>query len=174
MEILIREGANVKGSVLGAIGQHNFEAAKYLLSRGATYNLATAAGLEAFDDVKSLSKNATPSELYVALVVASFLGKARIAALLIEAGADVNGYGTPEDFDGFHSHAGPLHQAVSSASLDLIKLLVRAGADLSATDKIFNGTPLEWTTYIQAEQTDEVRKKQYEEIKNYLAAESRA
>ncbi len=34
MDILVKEGANVKGSVLGAIGQHNLEAAKYLLAKG--------------------------------------------------------------------------------------------------------------------------------------------
>ena len=34
MELLINEGASVKGGVLGPIGQHNFEAAKFLLDKG--------------------------------------------------------------------------------------------------------------------------------------------
>src|SRR5215467_685156 len=45
MELLINEGAKVKRGVLGPIGQNNFEAARYLLSKGATYNLATAVAL---------------------------------------------------------------------------------------------------------------------------------
>lgn len=45
MDLLIANGARVKGSVLGPIGQHNFEAAAYLLDKGAEYNLGTAVGL---------------------------------------------------------------------------------------------------------------------------------
>ena len=52
MELLIKEGAKVKGSVLGPIGQHNFEAAKFLLDKGSDYNLATAVGLNRISDVK--------------------------------------------------------------------------------------------------------------------------
>jgi len=169
IELLINEGAKVKGSVLGPIGQHNFEAAKYLLAKGSDYNLATAVGLDRIDDVKNLVKNATASELYVALVVASFFGKTDIISFLIEAGADVNGHGKPEDFGGFHSHASPLHQAVSSGSLGVVKLLVEAGANLDAADKIYNGTPLGWATHIQTQENDEIAKKKYKEIENYLS-----
>ena len=161
MELLINKGARVKGSVLGPIGQHNFEAAKFLLGKGADYNLATAVGLDQVDDVKKLLKDATASELYVALVVASFFGKADIISLLVEAGTDVNGHGDPKDFGGFHAHASALHQAVYSGSLESVKLLVDAGANLNATDKAYNGTPLGWAMYMQKEEgyTEEERKK---------------
>ena len=169
MELLVREGANVKGSVLGAIGQHNFEAAKFLLDKGADYNLATAVGLDKMDDVKQLVQNATASELYVALVVASFFGKAGIISFLIEAGADVNGQGNPEDFGGFHSHASALHQAVYSGSLDAVKLLVEAGANLNATDKGYNGTPLDWAMYMREEEAStEQEKQKFAEIEAFL------
>jgi peptide-methionine (S)-S-oxide reductase len=171
METLINEGAaKVKGSVLGAIAGHNIEAAKYLIDKGADYNLATAVGLGKIDNIKKLAKNATASELYVALVVASFLGKSDIISLLIEAGANVNGDSKPEDFDGFHSHATPLHQAVSSGSLDAVKLLAENGANLNATDKIYNGTPLGWAKYMQTEEDDKIMTEKYKEIENYLAA----
>lgn len=170
MELLINKGAKVKGSVLGPIGQHNFEAAKYLLDKGSDYNLATAVGLNKIDDLKSLAKTATASELYVALVVAAFFGKEAIISLLIEAGANVNGSGSKEDFGGFHSHASALHQAVYSGSLEAVKLLVVAGADLNATDKAYSGTPLGWAIYMQTEENDEPTKKKFKEIENYLSA----
>lgn len=56
MDLLIKEGAKVKGSVLGTIGEHNFEAAKYLLEKGCDYNLATAVAFERLDEVKNLIK----------------------------------------------------------------------------------------------------------------------
>ena len=152
MELLISKGARVKGSVLGPIGQRNFEAAKFLLTKGSDYNLATAVGLDHVDDVKKILKNATASELYVALVVASFFGKTDIISLLIEAGVDVNGHGERKDFGGFHAHASALHQAVYSGSLESVKLLVEAGTNLNATDKAYNGTPLGWAMYMQTEE----------------------
>jgi ankyrin repeat protein len=170
MELLINEGAKVKGSVLGPIGQHNFDAAKYLLNKGSDYNLGTAVGLDRVDDVKKMVKNASASERYVALVVASFFGRVDIIPLLIEAGTDVNGHGNPEDFGGFHAHASPLHQAVYAGSLESVKLLVEAGANLNATDKAYNGTPLGWAIYMQAEENDEMAKKKYKEIENYLSS----
>ena len=169
MELLIDNGARVKGSVLGTIGQHNFEAAKFLLDNGSDYNLATAVGLNKMDDVKRLIKTATASELYVALVVASFFGKADIISLLIRAGADVNGSGK-EDFGGFHSHASALHQAVSSGSLEAVKILLEAGANLNNTDKAYSGTPLDWAMYMQTEENDETTKKKFKEIENYLSS----
>lgn len=169
MELLIQEGAKVKGSVLGPIGQRNFEAALFLLNRGSDYDVATAVGLDRLDDVRKLSKTSTPSQLYVALVVASFFGKADVIALLIGAGADVNGHGDQKDFGGFHSHASALHQAVYSGSLDSVKALVQAGANLNATDKAYTGTPLGWAIYMQTEEgyTVEERKK-FAEIEAYL------
>ena len=168
MELLISEGASVKGSVLGPIGQHNFEAAKFLLDKGSDYNLATAVGFDKIGDIQRLVKTATASELYVALVVASYFGMAGIISLLIKAGADVNGSGSKEDFGGFHSHASPLHQAVSSGSLEAIKLLVKVGANLNATDKVYNGTPLGWAKHMQEEENDKIKKEKYKEIENYL------
>jgi len=173
MELLINEGAIVKGSVLGSIGQHNFEAAEYLLGKGADYGLATAVGLGRNDDIKSLVKESTASELYAALVVASFFGKADIISLLIEAGVDVNGQANPKDFSGFHSHATALHQAIYSGSLEAVKLLVQAGADLTATDKAYNGTPLGWAMYMQTEEGyNEEEKKKFASIENFLRKHS--
>jgi ankyrin repeat protein len=117
-------------------------------------------------------RESTASELYVALIVASFFGKTDCISLLIQAGVDVNGEGKPEDFGGFHSHASALHQAVSSGSMEAVKLLVEAGASLHARDKVYQGTPLGWAMYFQAEeaQTDQEKKK-FAEIEAFLKSQ---
>lgn len=172
MELLIDSGAAVKGSVLGPIGQRNFEAARYLLGRGGHYDLATAVALDELDAAKTLAENATPSELYVALVVASFFGRTAAISLLLDAGADVNGDGQPEDFGGFHSHASPLHQAVFSGSLSSVRLLVDAGADLAAIDKAYHGTPLGWATHLQ--EGRDIKLEHYQAIAGYLAGKTKS
>ena len=168
MELLVSRGAQVGGKALGPIGQHNFEAAEWLLAKGADYGLAAAVGLDREEDVKRFAGNATAPELYVALVVAAFFGKADAMRLLLAAGADPNGSGTRDDFAGFHSHATALHQAVYSGSLECVRLLVEAGASLDATDKVYSGTPLGWAIYMQTEEKDAEKIKRYKEIENYL------
>jgi Ankyrin repeats (3 copies) len=169
MELLINEGAKVKGSVLGPIGQRNFEAAEFLINKGASYNLGTAVGLNKLDDMKKIIKTATPKKLYVALVVASFFGNADVISLLLAAGANANGKADSKDFGGFHSHATALHQAVFSGSLQCVKLLTAAGAKLNVTDKGHNGTPAEWAEYMQTESKDEAAKNNFKEIASYLS-----
>lgn len=169
MELLVRYGARVKGSVLGAIGQHNFEAARWLLSHGSTYDLATAVGLDDAEGAARLAGGATASQLYVALVVAAFFGKVEMIRLLLGAGADANGRGSKEDFGGFHSHASALHQAVYSGSIGAVRLLVEAGADTSAMDAAYRGTPIGWARYMREDEAvGEEKKKRFEEIEGYL------
>lgn len=60
-----------------------------------------------------------------------------------------------------------MHHAVWSGSLDAVKVLVEAGADLSRRDTIHDGTPLGWAEY-GAQQQKESRAKQYLEIAAYL------
>jgi len=169
MELLVRYGAKVEGSVLGAIGQRNFDAARWLLAHGSRYDVGTAVGLDDPAGVLRLAVGSTASQLYVALTVAAFFGKASMISLLLAAGADVNGHGESGDFGGFHSHASPLHQAVYSGSLEAVKLLVEAGADLTAMDAAYLGTPLGWARYMrQEEASTEEEKLRFGAIEEYL------
>ena len=62
----------------------------------------------------------------------------------------------------------PLHQAVSSGSLESVKLLVEAGASLSAKDKIYDGTPIDWAGYMQRDaDIDETASRKYAIIAEY-------
>lgn len=166
IDLLIDNGV-VPGNAQGALANGNIEAAKHIIERSGTITLTAAVCLDRMDDVKRLLADAIPDDRQTALIAAAFYGKQEMIALLIKSGVDVNGYIK----NGFHTHASALHQAVSSGSLDAVKLLVQAGADLGATDRAYSGTPLDWAIYLQTEEDDENKKKKYKEIENYLHAE---
>jgi peptide-methionine (S)-S-oxide reductase len=118
------------------------------------------------DDINRLAKKATKTDLETGLMMAAFYGKPKWISYLISLGVNVNAY--LDRSNGFHSHATALHQAVFSGSLESVKILADAGADLNAKDRIYEGTPLDWAIYMQTEEPDEVKKKKYKEIGNYL------
>ena len=70
---------------------------------------------------------------------------------------------------GFHAHATALHQTVFSSSLESVKLLVDSGADLTATDLVYDSTPLDWAQYMQTEEKDELKIIRYKEIESFLS-----
>jgi peptide-methionine (S)-S-oxide reductase len=61
-----------------------------------------------------------------------------------------------------------LHHAVSSGSLEAVKVLVEAGADLDAKDSAWGGTPRGWAQYYLSDGQGEARGKEYAEIAEYL------
>ena len=50
------------------------------------------------------------------------------------------------------SHGTALHHAVWSGSLDAVRVLVEAGADLKRRDTIHDGTPIGWAGYAEQQQ----------------------
>jgi hypothetical protein len=165
MDLLINGGAK-PGNGIGAFAHGNNDAAKHLIEKGAALTLTTAIGLDQVDDVPRLLNQATNDDKQVALIASAFLGKTDMIKLLIESDADVNGYIDPSS--GFHSHATALHQAVYNGSLESVNLLVNAGADLNAKDRIYHGTALDWAKYMQKEEKDKNKRKKFAEIERYL------
>jgi ankyrin repeat protein len=82
---------------------------------------------------------------------------------LMDVGVDLNAPSTD-----IYSHATPLHHAVCSGSLDAVKVLVEAGADLRIRDKAERATPLGWADYYRGQHERDARGKQYAEIAAYL------
>jgi len=120
------------------------------------------------EDVMLLAKNATGDEKLVALTVAAFYGNVKMLSFLLGTGVNPNGY--PTNNSGFHQHATPLHQAVSSGSLECVELLVGAGASLDARDKVYDGTPMDWAEYLQREEGyGDAAKRNLGAIFNYLS-----
>ena len=165
IDLLIDEGAK-PGNLHGAIAHGNLDAARRLIERGGQSTLSTAICLEPDKGILQLIKQGTNEDRQIGLVVASFYGKPGIIKLLIENGVDVNIY--PDQSSGFHSHASALHQAVYAGSLESVKVLVEAGADIQALDRVYEGTPLGWAKYMQTEVEDEEARKTYKRIENYL------
>lgn len=171
MDALIDAGAT-PGKGHGALAHGNIAAAEHLIKRGGKLTLTTAVCLDRTDDIASLSKLAGPADLQVALIAAAFYGKAPMLSLLLSMGADPNAY-LDDSAAGFHSHATALHQAVWSGSLEAVKVLVEAGADLSLKDRAYNGTPLGWAQYMQeSNDPGDIPKEKLVEIAAYLRERS--
>jgi hypothetical protein len=165
MDALINAGA-APGGGMGALAHGNTEAANYLIERGGKLTLGVAIGLRRLDDVNRLLQTATANEKLAALTAAAFYGMADMVKFLLDKGIKPNGY--PSPYSGFHSHATPLHQAVWSGSLETVRLLVEAGADLNAADKVYGATPLGWAEYAPSEGGDEAALLNFAQIGSYL------
>lgn len=165
MDLLIDAGAK-PGRGHGALAHGNLDAAQRLIERGGELTLATAIGLNRKEDVARLLKKATGEEKQVALITAAYLGKPAMIQSMIDSGVDVNTY--IDHSSGFHSHATALHQAVYSGSLDSVKILIEAGADINLEDRIYHGSPLDWSQYLQKEEKNEGLKEKYWQIEKFL------
>jgi len=80
------------------------------------------------------------------LIWAAFAGKADAARKLVELGADVDIRGT---FGG-HGHGSgvtALHLAAQNDSVDVLKVLLDAGADRSVRDNLFGSTAAGWAEH---------------------------
>jgi peptide-methionine (S)-S-oxide reductase len=171
MDLLIDAGAAI-GDAVDALANGNIEAAQHLLDRGARLTLTAAICLDRTDDIDRLATVAGSDEKMKALTAAAFYGKADQVKRLLALGAEPNGY--PDPASGFHAHATPLHQAVSSGSIETVKLLVEAGADLNARDKEYEGTPVGWADYLQRDgYYDDEGKSNLAQIEAYLRKSAR-
>lgn len=163
LDVLIDAGASTDGAPVQALICHNPAAAQHLLTRGAAPTLPAAVCLELWAEVTRLGRHATTKDKQVALALAALNGKANGLTKLLSLGVDLNAFST-----GFYTHATPLHHAVWSGSLDAVKVLVEAGANLATKDKAEHATPLGWAEYAPTLPERGDRGKQYAEIAAYL------
>src|SRR5262249_38078447 len=139
-------GASPDGNPENALINGNFAAAQHLLERGARLTLATALCLGRWDDAVRLAQTASAADKQFALALAALNGRADALRRLIDIGVDLNATSPP-----LYAHATPLHPAVCSGSLDAVKALVEAGAELGAKDTGYQATPLGWAEHYRAE-----------------------
>jgi Ankyrin repeats (3 copies) len=163
LDVLIDAGASTDGGPVQALICYNLGAAQHLLKQGAKLTLPAAVCLERWDDVGRLARDASATDKQVALGLAALNGKAEALARLLPLGVDLNAFTS-----GFYTHATPLHHAVWSGSLDAVKVLVEAGANLTTKDRVEHATPLGWAEYAETLPGTAARGKQYTEIAAYL------
>jgi len=142
LDLLINSGAKINSVSNDALVNGNFDAAKHLLERGGKLTLSTALCLEKWKDADALAVDATDDEKQFSFVLAALNGKVTAVSKAISYGVDIN-----KPSNHLYSHGTPLHHAVWSGSLDTVKLLINAGANLHAKDTAWNGTPLDWAEY---------------------------
>jgi ankyrin repeat protein len=68
----------------------------------------------------------------------------------VEAGFDVN---VASDVGG--SERTPAHHAAAADDVDALRVLVQAGADLTATDPQYEATPLGWAKFFEKQEAAE-------------------
>jgi peptide-methionine (S)-S-oxide reductase len=163
IDVLVDAGAAFDGNSNNALVNGNFAAAEHLVRLGAELTLEVALCLGWWDDVDRLLPTVSDKEKQFALVLSALNGKAEAMRRVLDAEADVN---APSE--GLYSHGTPLHHAVSSGSLEAVKVLVEAGADLDAKDSAWGGTPRGWAQYYLSDGQGEARGKEYAEIAEYL------
>lgn len=164
IDVLVDAGADPDGTADNALANGHFAAAEHLVRRGARLTLATALCLDRWDDARRLAASASARDRQFAYVLAALNGREEALRLILELGVDLN-----RPSRDLYSHGTPLHHAVWSGSLEAVKVLVEAGADVRRKDSLWKGTPQGWAEYGAQEQAQRPDKaKRYADIAAYL------
>jgi len=156
LETLLRHGARIDGEqagnrhgiVLGCLANGQPHAARFFADRGAILTLVEAAGVGRLDRVRASfdeSGGARPipsADLDSALQYAAGYGHADVVTFLLDRGANAS----------MSDDAGqtPLHWATFGPHVEVTRALLAAGAQVTARDRRFHATPLDWTVYAWA------------------------
>lgn len=140
--VLVEAGALVSAhAILMTLGHEQRDVVAWLVAHGQALDATTAAGLGRVEALRSLLHGATADAKAAALAMAVVNHQVEAVRLCLDAGADAMRY-MP-----VHAHSTPLHQAALHGDLEIMKLLVAAGASIDAVDTLWRGTPLGWATH---------------------------
>jgi peptide-methionine (S)-S-oxide reductase len=143
VELLLGAGATATTQAIAmTLGHRELAPIQALLLMGHRMTAPMAAALGRTDQLSGLLRTAPADEIQNALGMAVINGRTDAALLALDAGAD------PNQFLPVHTHSLPLHQAVLDENLGLMELLVARGARTDIADKLWNGTPLDWTIHL--------------------------
>jgi hypothetical protein len=140
MEVLLDHGAE-PGDLLPVLGHWELEPVKFLLGRGYPMSAPIAAAFGKTDDLKRLITTADRSTVQAAFGIAVINKQLAAARICLDTGADVNAW-LP-----VHSHSTPAHQAAVNDDVEMLRMLVDAGASLDIRDTLWNATPLNWAIH---------------------------
>jgi len=145
IDVLVDAGASLEGTPDAALVNNNFGAADHLVKRGAKLTLATAICLGRLNEAKELIPRTPDKDRQMAFIMSALKGKLDGLKLLLDNIPELN---INKNKSGLYNHGSPLHHAVDSGSLETVKFLVEAGADLKKRDSVYNGTPLNWALHL--------------------------
>lgn len=157
LETLLRHGARIDGEqagnrhgvVLGCLANGQPRAARFFADRGARLTLVEAAGVGLLDEVRAwfdetggLRPTVPQLDLDSALQYAAGYGHAQVVRYLLDRGANAS----------MSDDAGqtPLHWATQGPHVAVTRELLAAGADVTARDRRFGATPLDWMMHAWA------------------------
>ena len=126
--------------------------ARVLLERGARLRLPAAIALRLTRDTERLLAGdpgaLKPGGRWANLIIRACEGSSgEIVAALIAAGAEVNVQDEPATAVDSTSGFTPLHAAAWMGNLGAIEVLMRHGADVTARETKWHGTPAGWADY---------------------------
>ena len=139
-----RGSGNWTSPLMTALAFGYTEVADMLVRRGAPVaTVAAAAALGRVDLIRQLLPGSDSLDRHRGLALAAQHGRLEPVRLLLDAGEDPDRY-NPE---GNHRHSTPLHQAVWSGQLPVVRLLVERGARVDIRDTVHDGTALDWALH---------------------------
>lgn len=141
--LLCARGADANAAMLPALGHGEFDAVEALIGAGASISLPVAAATGRVEEASRQISTASVLDRHRALALAAQHGRVAIVSLLLEAREDPNRY-NPE---GCHAHSTPLHQAAVAGWVDVVRVLMLAGARSDIPDLHHRATPLNWARH---------------------------
>jgi peptide-methionine (S)-S-oxide reductase len=142
LRLLLDAGAMVsREAILSAAAHREREALTALIGDGRPLEALLAAALGEVDALPSLLRRASQQDRDAALGLAVINQETEAARMAIAAGADVNA------FLPIHSYSTALHQAAAYNDVELIRLLLDAGARDDSRDTLWDATPREWALF---------------------------
>jgi peptide-methionine (S)-S-oxide reductase len=162
IDALVDAGALPAQNANNALVNGHLAAAERLIARGGELTLAAALCLDRWEDVPRLAAEANPRQRQFAFVLAALNGKSDAVKWMIGTGIPIS-----QPSADLYSHGTPLHHAVCSGSLETVRALVEAGADVNRPDEAWNGTPLGWAQHYVDSSAGQARER-YASIVSYL------